>query len=91
MFMKYYLSNESDAKTDAYISPITTPDWILKEYPETILGIAEYDPLRDDTFRFGLRMLKLGKQCRLIYARYLRHDPVCYTMKTGGIEQAFVY
>ena len=87
MFAAYYITEDVDAFNDSYQSPICTPDWILKEYPEFACLIAEYDILRDDALRLVLRMLKLDKQVKILYAREMKHDPVCFTLKGAGISQ----
>ena len=89
--MSYYVAGHCDPSDDSYISPILTPDWVLKEYPETFIGIAEYDPLRDDAFRFGNRLLKLEKETQLIYVRFVRHDPIMYTMPKSPLMETFKY
>lgn len=91
MFMKYYVADHCDATKDCYISPLLTPDWILEQYPEIAMGVSEYDPLRDDAFRLAKRLLLLEKEIDIIYARFLRHDPICFTIRGSPIGEAFKY
>jgi hypothetical protein len=55
------------------------------------MGVSEYDPLRDDAFRLSKRLLLLEKEIDIIYTRFLRHDPICFTIKGSPIGEAFKY
>jgi hypothetical protein len=55
------------------------------------MGVSEYDPLRDDAFRLAKRLLLLEKEIDIIYARFLRHDPICFTIRGSPIGEAFKY
>ena len=89
--MKYYVAPHCDASEDCYISPIITPNWVFKEYPDIFIGIAEYDPLRDDTFRLASKLLKLEKEVEILYVRFLRHDPIMYAIQGSPLKECFKY
>jgi hormone-sensitive lipase len=42
------------------ISPVFASDETLSKFPKTRIMIASNDPLRDESFRFTLRLAKLG-------------------------------
>ena len=84
-YSTYYITEDVDAFNDSYVSPICTPDWILKEYPEFVCLIAEYDILRDDALRLLLRMLKLEKNVKILYAKEMKHDPLAMSLRSAGI------
>lgn len=61
----YVGNNESgnplcDPLTSQYISPVAASDEVLSKFPKTRIMIASNDPLRDESFRFTLRLAKLG-------------------------------
>lgn len=57
MVCRFYLEKDDKPTRDFMISPLYTPDHILKEFPKTYLLICEKDPMHDDCVRFFLRML----------------------------------
>ena len=58
---KCYMEDDDNPKIDYLLSPICTPDEILKKYPKVYILICEKDPLHDGGMKFGLRFLKLKK------------------------------
>ena len=48
---------EGDPDTDPFLSPILINDNDLKRFPAVRIMIAGKDPLRDDSFKFALRLL----------------------------------
>ena len=68
-----YIPKGINLQTDCYVSSIVTPDHILKEYPRTVFGIMENDPLRDDAFSYANRMIKNNCKINIIFARGFRH------------------
>ncbi len=56
-----------------YISPILASDEILLRFPKTRVMVASNDPLRDESFKFTLRMAKLGKDIFLKEYLYMPH------------------
>lgn len=59
-FLKMCLSmyaGEADPNTDPFLSPILINDNDLKRFPPVRIMIAGKDPLRDDSFKFALRLL----------------------------------
>lgn len=57
MVCQFYLEPDDKPQKDFMISPICTPDNILKQFPRTYLLLCEKDPLHDDTLRYFLRMM----------------------------------
>lgn len=54
--IKMYLSEKVDLKNNHYVSPLTTPNSILEQFPPVQLLICERDPLRDHSFRLALKL-----------------------------------
>ncbi len=48
---------EGDPDTDPFLSPILISDEDLRHFPPVRIMIAGKDPLRDDSFKFALRLL----------------------------------
>ncbi|CAI2385107.1 unnamed protein product [Moneuplotes crassus] len=49
---------DADPEHDPFLSPAVTPDYIIDKYPAVRLMIAGNDPLRDESYKYVLRMLK---------------------------------
>jgi hormone-sensitive lipase len=45
-----------DPNTNPYLSPTKASDEVLKKFPRTRIMIATNDPIRDESFRFTLRL-----------------------------------
>eukprot|EP00600_Ochromonadales_sp_CCMP1393_P007489 CAMPEP_0174964160 /NCGR_PEP_ID=MMETSP0004_2-20121128/5726_1 /TAXON_ID=420556 /ORGANISM="Ochromonas sp., Strain CCMP1393" /LENGTH=396 /DNA_ID=CAMNT_0016212855 /DNA_START=59 /DNA_END=1249 /DNA_ORIENTATION=- len=54
----------SDPRGYTY-QPILTPNHILQEFPPTVMIVAEYDVLRDDSYNFAERLHRLGIDCEV--------------------------
>ena len=55
-----YLNSEDDPTRDFMLSPIKTPDAIIKQYPKVNILFGTEDPLHDDIIRYTLKLIKLG-------------------------------
>lgn len=53
-----YVDEKDIKEFDYYLSPIHTPDHLLKKYPKSIVCICDFDVLRDDSMRFYLKINK---------------------------------
>jgi acetyl esterase/lipase len=49
--------DDLEITTSPYQSPIKTPDEILRQFPPTKIMVPSNDPLRDDSFKFTLKLL----------------------------------
>ena len=75
-FMQFALTcftrNGGNVETNPILSPAHAPDALLKLLPPVKLMPCEIDPLRDHSFFFANRLLKLGKKCEV----YLMKDHI---------------
>jgi acetyl esterase/lipase len=49
--------DDLEITTSPYQSPLSAPDEILKHFPPTKIMVPSNDPLRDDSFKFTLKLL----------------------------------
>jgi acetyl esterase/lipase len=49
--------DDLELTTSPYQSPLSAPDEILKQFPTTKIMVPSNDPLRDDSFKFTLKLL----------------------------------
>ena len=54
------------------------PDKVLAEFPPTRIFLAGADPLRDDGYAFGFRLMKLQKDLRITEFKLLPHGCLNY-------------
>jgi hormone-sensitive lipase len=55
MCLESYIGDIADPD-HPYISPINASDEVLKKFPPTRIMIASNDPLRDESFKFTLKL-----------------------------------
>lgn len=53
----YTQHTELDTKANYLLSPLFTPDYMLRQYPPTTIYIAELDMLKDNALRMVSRLL----------------------------------
>lgn len=72
-----------------FLSPIYTPDSILKHYPSVRIVVGSKDPLRDDSLRFADKLLKLKKDVKLFEFEYFPHGFLNYDIPIlfKGLEE----
>ncbi len=56
MCLESYIGDKADPNTNPYLSPILTEDNILARFPKTRIMIANNDPLRDESYKFTLKL-----------------------------------
>jgi hormone-sensitive lipase len=66
MCLDSYTGNTVDPD-NPYISPSFATDDVLRQFPKTRLMVASNDPLRDESFRFTLRLAYLSFTIVLIF------------------------
>jgi hormone-sensitive lipase len=68
-FMQFALNcfthRGGNVETNPILSPAHAPDALLKLLPPVKLMPCEIDPLRDHSFYFANRLLKLGNKCEI--------------------------
>lgn len=52
----YVKHPQFDCAADYFISPLFTPDELLRRYPPTRMLVGTADPLHDDAVRLALRL-----------------------------------
>jgi acetyl esterase/lipase len=77
-----------DPEVDYFICPGLTPDSLLSEYPPTKLQMSGNDPLRDDQYKFMLRLLKLGRQVHIKEYKYFPHGFLNFDLPMVGITDS---
>ena len=55
LFVKCY-DKAGVGERNHYISPALTPEAVLKEFPMTRIQMAGSDPLRDESYKFTLKL-----------------------------------
>ena len=70
-----------------YISPVLVKDEVLSRFPTTRIMVAQNDPLRDESFRFTLRMAKLGLDVFLKEYMYMPHGYLNYNAPLLGMKE----
>jgi hormone-sensitive lipase len=56
MCLESYIGEKSDPNNNPYLSPLVASDHVLKQFPKTRIMVATNDPIRDDSFRFTLKL-----------------------------------
>ena len=89
LWLKSYLDLEKhDPETDWLISPMLAPESILKSYPQTYLMVGTKDPLRDLSYAFLEKLVKLNKRVKLIEFLHFPHAFLNYDTPFGGVKNA---
>ena len=73
MCINTYVPEDKREELDSYISIYATPDWVLERYPRVVMGLSEYDPMKDDAFRLASRLLNLRNEVKVYYNRFMPH------------------
>ncbi|TNV84221.1 hypothetical protein FGO68_gene12045 [Halteria grandinella] len=69
------------------VSPSKASDDILRQFPPTKMLVASNDPLRDDSFRFSLRLLKLGVPCEIKEFKLMPHGFLSLNFPMWGMPE----
>ena len=67
------MSKEHDPESDFLISPLLAPDSILSRFPCTRIMGGTKDPLRDMSFGFLQKLVKLKCDIKMIEYEYFPH------------------
>jgi len=76
-----------DPQTSPYISPAIASDAVLSRFPKTRIMAAANDPLRDESFRFTLRLATLGVDIHLKEYEHMPHGFLNYNMSSMGMKE----
>ena len=55
--LKLYVGDKGRPDVDPFLSPLIIRDEDLAKFPKTRIAVAGRDPLRDDSFKFALRLM----------------------------------
>jgi hormone-sensitive lipase len=70
-----------------YLSPGLAPDEILAKFPKTRIMVASNDPLRDESFKYTLRLANQGVDVYLKEYMYLPHGYLNYNAPLLGMKE----
>ena len=76
-----------DAENDPFLSPAVTQDNMLMAYPPVRLLIAGNDPLRDESYKFVLKLAKLKKDIKFIEYLMFPHAFLNFDIPVAGISE----
>jgi hormone-sensitive lipase len=63
------------------------PDETLKKFPRTKIFIASNDPLRDESFKFHLRLLQLGVDSEMKEYKLMPHGFLNFNFPGFGLRE----
>lgn len=87
--LQAYVPPDVNPRSDPLISPLFTPDALLKKLPEKLTIVsAGLDPLLDDTTRFRYRLEKIGKKYEYHLYKSLPHGFMNFGQLVGGAKRA---
>jgi hormone-sensitive lipase len=69
------------------ISPIKTPDEILAKFPKTKIMIASNDPIRDESYRLTLKLLRQKVDVELKEFKLMPHGFLSYNFPMFGMRE----
>ncbi|TNV84405.1 hypothetical protein FGO68_gene3288 [Halteria grandinella] len=73
-------------QTNYYISPSLAPDHVLAKFPTTRIMVPTNDPLRDESFKFTLRLAKQGIDVFLREYMYMPHGYLNFNAPMLGMK-----
>ena len=82
-----FTRNGGNPDKSCILSPMQAPDAMLRLLPPCKFMMAENDCLRDHSIEMGMRMLKLGKYCKLILMRDFIHGFHNFDTNFMGIDE----
>ena len=86
--IEFYVPKDYKNFRHYLLSPLYTPDEMLKQYPPIRLSISGLDPLRDDSISFCLKLSNAGVDFKWIEYQYLMHAFLGQIDKPTDIEEA---
>lgn len=86
-FKSYLDSSKDDPDSDYLISPLLAPDSILSYFPSTRIMAGTKDPLRDMSFGFLQKLVKLHRDVKLVEYEHFPHGFLNYGIPVVGMTQ----
>ena len=85
---KLLIPGVTDPSKNFLISPIYTPDQILKAFPRVRISCCEQDPFRDPIQEMIVRMNKLGLDAKMTLLKQYIHGSHSFVYEYGiGVEE----
>lgn len=78
---------DADPEKDHFLSPAICPNNVLKKFPPTRIMIAGNDPLRDEAYKFTMKLLKNKVDIKVIEYIGFPHGFLSFELPVGGIEE----
>jgi len=78
---------DGNPEKDHFLSPAICPDNVLAKFPPVRILIAGNDPLRDESYKFTLRLLKNDIDVKVFEFICFPHGFLSYELPLGGIEE----
>ena len=85
-----YLPSSSDFTSDYYAHPLLTPDANLSRFPPIRIMVGNSDPLEDDCWRFGERLIGAGGDFKMVLYEGLPHGFLGFDLKFSGVRETRV-
>ena len=76
----------TSAATSPFLSPVTTSDPILAQFPKTRIMLSNIDPLRDEGLKFAQRLSSNKADVKVIEYQFLPHGFLNMNTKTYDIQ-----
>jgi len=90
-FVDSFAENDDKIRSHYLLSPRNTPEEFLGKYPPTRFITSGLDPLRDDSIRFMIRLLKKRIDVRMTEFRYQTHGFYEMGMYPLKLKEALSY
>ncbi|CDW87878.1 hormone sensitive [Stylonychia lemnae] len=78
---------DCDPRINQYLSPACVSDTTLQQFPPCRIMVASNDPLRDESFKFTLRLAKLNRDVKLKEYMYMPHGFLNYNAPMLGMKE----
>eukprot|EP00347_Sterkiella_histriomuscorum_P001768 403370757 len=84
---QYKDRSSCDPGKSPLLSPILVDDLTLSKFPKTRIMVAANDPLRDESFKFTLRLCKLNRDVKLKEYMYMPHGYLNFNAPLFGMKE----
>lgn len=83
----YVPDSSVDPNQDYFVSPLLTPLHNLRLFPPVRVLMGTLDPLEDDCWRFGERLLEAGRDFQMVLYEGLPHGFLGFDLKFNGVRE----
>jgi len=86
-----YVQNSAvDPNVDYFVSPLMSPEQNLRRFPPIRILMGTLDPLEDDCWRFGERLIEAGVDFQMVLYEGLPHGFLGFDLKFNGVRETRV-